>query len=250
MKSVEPNYSISQSPPPPPVVNPYQRLGLLGNPFQVITDRQMLRRVVDSKTLDWVAEILSGGDQWVEIIGQRGWGKSTILGLVQDQVQRQSGSPWAASYVAPDQNRVTGPDPDAPGWVIDEAQRLRPACLRGIFRESARRGQRLILGTHESTAELAREHGLQIRTIQLAVASLEQVQAMFARRVAAFATERVDVALSPEAVERVWGVAAGNRRTFEVLMYELFCSFAQEGSLPNVISAAAIEAVCVDQAWS
>lgn len=235
---------------PPLRVNPYRRIGLSGNPFQVINDPSLLRQAVSPEMVALADELAVNEMGVIEVLGERGWGKSTLLTLIRSRAESLSQRRWAADYVELNQTRIGRPKQPFAGWTIDEAQRLSGSAQRGLLLETKQAGSRLAIGTHTSLAPLAGEVDVPLRSVQLSAPSVSDLQTMLTQRVAAFAIDPMTTQLSAEAAELAYQHATGNRRMFEELLYEVFCGFAQSGQLPDVINSETIQAAIAAQSWS
>lgn len=248
--STETIHSPTPSPRPPLRINPYLHLGLRSNPFQVIDDPALLRRVVTPELAVLADELVVGAAPLIEVIGESGWGKSTLLTLIRAAGERLTQRRWTWSYVELNQTRITFPSPAPHGWIIDEAQRLNGSVLRRIVCGSQQSQPRIVLGTHDSFTTLAQRLHVPIRSIQLTAPTSADLQAMLIQRVSAFAIDDVRLTLSEEAAQMAEQFATGNRRLFEELMHEVFYGFARDGQLPETISAEMIQAGIATHTWS
>lgn len=233
---------------PPLRSNPYLRIKLNANPFQIIDDPELLKRIVDPTLRKLAEELAADSIDVIEILGERGWGKSTLLQLIRAEVALSNSPLWAWSYIPPERSRVELPKLPFEGWIIDEAQRLNRASRRDVMQHVL--NKRLILGTHESYAPEAKTHNRPIRTVQLAAPTIDDLQAMLAQRVDAFAVEPIQITLDTKAAELALRFSEQNRRTFEELLFEVFYQAAQISDLPATISEHMITAAIEAHAWS
>jgi hypothetical protein len=206
----------------------FERMGLTGNPFRVLAREALAEVYVAPEGSGARADaIVASAASVIQIIAPRGWGKSMLLAAVQAKL---AAVPTQCHYLycPPEEAvRFTPPGAKVEAVLLDEAQRLRPRCLRRARRWCERSGGRIIAATHD---DLTAHFGSQTRTVRLPRADAAMIARLFARRVAAAGGDPTRIRLGEGAAGWLTRRAAGNLRWIEALCYEAFQSVeAAEG---------------------
>lgn len=207
----------------------FARMGLTGNPFQILPRDALAQVYVAPEDLCASANALvHSSAPVIQIIAQRGWGKSMVLAAVTAQLAAMH-APCNYLYCPPDGSaRFTVPDDAVEVVLLDEAQRLRPRCLRRARDWQQRSGGRIIAATHE---DLRSRFGPQTQTVTLPRADAVMIEKLFAKRVEAAGGDPALIRLTDPATSWLAEQADGNLRWVEMLCYEAFQSVEPAAAL-------------------
>lgn len=223
--------------PPPLVEQPFQRLGLVENPFRVMGEAEVLDRLMDPDILGDAETRLRSGARVVQVVGQAGWGKTTRLTALKQVGGQRLRERWVSEYVRPESTRLEIPPPPLDCWSIDEAQRIRPPRLRRIIKRARRGDFRLVVGTHVSIEHECRKVGAECSTIRLAPPTIRTIDYFARVRIAAaLQTDLAAPRPAPAALGLLDRQTAGNLHLVEEILYEVFQEYVEQGMLPDVIS--------------
>jgi hypothetical protein len=224
---------MTDSLPPPAARDRYRALGLRHNPFAAPErGAPPLTAFVDRGLPHPPAP---GSTTLVQVIGDSGLGKSTQL---QHWRQHTPGpyhwiprTPYAARWARPPQAD------DAEGIIYgDEIDRMPAPLRRRWFRQLARAGTTLVIGTHADLSSLGKRAGFSVVTHQLQPAGPELLAEMANRRL-------IDAACGPiPAVQfstvEVADVAArcnGNPGAADELFHQLLAQRAQRRTAEQLL---------------
>lgn len=221
--------------------SPFAPLGLRFNPFCVLDGDELLGTLLDEEIWERARGWLAGGAAVIEFVGDRGWGKSTHMRVLQE-IARRAGTPTAWTYVELGQRTLPRlPSPPAI-WFIDEADRLSPRARRGVLRRAARGAQRLVIATHASAARECAACGaacLSVPLVPVEAAGIERF--MHVRCAAARRADAPSVSvprLEPAAAAALLQGSGGSLREVEATLYEVFRRLTQRAPVPPAITEA------------
>ncbi|ACA99715.1 MULTISPECIES: hypothetical protein [Cyanophyceae] len=186
--------------------NPYQAIGLRHNPF--IGTEQLAQTVTFWLDHGYSEAPLPGGNQFVQILGEKGFGKTAHL----HHWRSQTGGSYC--YVPPNylqrwQWLKTGA---IAYW--DEVDRLPLGLfLGGLLRVRMRRGT-VVVGSHVDVSFWAKLAGLKTTTIQLPSLDIPTLQAWAAFKIAAatIPDQTCPLILSPEKAAEIVTQSQGSWR--------------------------------------
>jgi hypothetical protein len=217
---------------------PLRKLGLVKNPFGALTTEEWVAVTVPPPI---ILEVLKTGFEHLQIIGDRGRGKSTTLHWLCHyfQIQEQSVAyerlpRWHFNY----QSDLSSLD----CFALDEAQRLFILKQRRLFHEA--QGKRLLIGTHISWERAFRRYGWQVTTVYIAhQTTREHIQHILDKRLIVFSTDTgVQVYFDDSAVDYLWDKWEDNLRGMEYFLYHALQKRREFGA----ITSAYLESVGVD----
>jgi Cdc6-like AAA superfamily ATPase len=199
---------------------PLRRVGLSGNPFQILTDQQQRMVIVPP---DGIKTLVRGGFSNVQIMGRRGRGKTTALHYLADQLHTQ-GLRVAYESLRPGQGCYTTALSNQDCFLLDEAQRLRLDDRLRYFHETRHHRHR-ILGTHWTFALDFALRGARLTTLKINQQTTRQhLQAVIEARLDAFtlADRPRTVTFSPAAYDWLWQSFRDDLRTMLLWLYDFF----------------------------
>jgi hypothetical protein len=138
--------------------DPYERCGLLGNPFVEEPDRPWTEPGWAERTP--AGPPAAGQGLLIQFVGVKGAGKSTTLRRFWTH------SPGPRRYVPPGPGRWR-PLPVAPLVYWDELDRSPVVLRRAAWMRAARIRATVVAGTHVDLAAEAARAGLSVRTVEL-----------------------------------------------------------------------------------
>lgn len=206
---------------------PFLRLGLTKNPFGTLTAEETVAATVPPRVLQ---DAVNRGFDHIQIIGERGRGKSTALHWLCDHFQTKGESVvyerlprWQFDY----HTDITHLD----CFALDEAQRLFVLNQGQLFRQA--QGKRLIIGTHISWERAFRRHGWQLLTIQIGKQTTrEHMQHILDRRLMVFASRKgVQIYFDDSAVDYLWDCWRDNLRGMEFFLYHIIQKRREVGAI-------------------
>ena len=183
---------------------PFAHLNLRYNPFGELDACTRARiAVVEPLTVE-PGEVL-------QVLGEAGRGKTTHLLAVAQQLP---GSVY--EYVPEGESRYRARTFPAAGYLLDEAQRVRPALLRRLFA----RAPQLVIASHEDLTPLSRRP---IRTVRIEGLGLAKLDAIIRARVEAARRgpgplPRVELEQQQRLIQRF----GDDLRAIESHLYDLF----------------------------
>jgi hypothetical protein len=189
---------------------PFYDLGLKCNPFRALSDEEWVEVAVVPRQ---VQGVLESGFENLQILGEKGYGKTTMLLLLARE--RRYESQLVAYERIPEDGRVFKTELSGFDWfVLDEAQRLSKRERKRFMRESVDCG--LIIGNHEDFGDLFGSAGRGLTTVSLAGTDRDHLAAVLNRRLAYFALEeRMPEPIGEEMVDFLWGRFGRNIRAVE-----------------------------------
>ena len=126
----------------------WRQLGLRGNPFSTLPAEEELGALdhLEPQARQVASLVRRPGFSALVIQAPRGWGKSTLLRLWQEELSNR-GIAWRQQVLRPG-DRLE-PLEDVPWLLLDEAQRLSRGDRRRLVRWLRLPGHRLVATTHE-----------------------------------------------------------------------------------------------------
>jgi hypothetical protein len=214
---------------------PFQRLGLSGNPFRALTNEEWAAAAVVAP--EHLATLTQPGAH-TQVLAPAGHGKTTLL-LAAHAHLAAHGARAAYEYLPEGARAFHTPLAGLDVLVLDEAQRLAPPEWTRLLAAARAEGLRLVLSSHQDLAPRFARAGLPLTTLALGPASLEQLRAIVARRLALAALGAGPAAwLGPAALGYLHARCGGNLRRAEHWLYEVFQTFPE-----GEITAEALRAV-------
>lgn len=195
----------------------YRAVGLACNPFAIELQIERGAELFVERGLPVPAA--AGSAALVQVIGDRGYGKTTQL----MQWRRQAPGPYHYVEREPYWRRWQRP-PIAGLVYADEVDRL-PLPLRWQwFRRAAAQSATLVIGTHEDLAGAATRAGLRVTTHRFDSLTLPLLQQVIAKRWHAARAEGSRAAplqLSAEQVSHIFAQSNGSLRQAEIVGHTL-----------------------------
>ncbi|MBI5303729.1 MAG: hypothetical protein HY868_16455 [Chloroflexi bacterium] len=196
---------------------PFHALGLQCNPFRALTDDEW----ADIAVLpDAFIATIERDNAHVQILGARGFGKTTMLLALAARFKR-AGKRVAYEYRAEGQSRFTTDADSLDVFLLDEAQRLGSRERNRLL--GAASHTRLVLGTHtDFTREFAR-HGLPLTALRLEPATAAHLAAILQTRLDYFARgESRAITFTPDAIQFLSQRFGGDLRALDHFLYDVF----------------------------
>ncbi len=198
----------------------WQRLGVRENPFGYLPEDdqpEVLPHLIPLARQ--IPPLLAAtGFAAVVIQAPRGWGKSTLLRVWRQELQRRGETFHQQALHPGDRLR---PVPEV-GWLLlDEAQRLSAADRRTVRRWLLRGERRLVATTHE---DLRRWLPAKVVYWRLVAPGPEELRRWFARRIERFGGDPDRI--YPTAAATCWLLRrwAGNLHDIQDFLYHLFAT--------------------------
>lgn len=194
---------------------PFHKLGLTKNPFGALTQSEWVAVTVPPPEL---LSILKTGFDHLQVIGERGRGKSTTLLWLCDDLNAQGKQTayerlprWHFNYHTPTNNVDV--------FALDEAQRLFFLNQHRLFREM--QGRQLIIGTHISWKRAFGRYGWNLTTVHIANhTTRDLIQQILDKRLDYFSTENgAQVYFDATAIDYLWDTWRDNLRGMEWFLY-------------------------------
>ena len=209
---------------------PYTRLGFTDNPFRVLTDAEWTELAI---VPDDLQTILEDNSAHLQLVGEMGRGKSTILRGVAHHFKAKNRH-VTFEYVRRGQRRYHVPIQTQDIAVLDEMQRLwwgeRIRLLIALHRHPVR----LITSSHTDLTLWFRLAGLPLVTHSINDASPEILQDILNRHLDYFRnTKTTAVHFTDGAVAYLSDCFGSDRRAIERFLYEVF----QRLETPQAITA-------------
>jgi len=195
------------------IVDRYRQYGLGHNPFAFDVDQQ--QEVFVSRSLP--SPPPAGSGVMVQVIGEKGAGKTTQL----QQWRRESPGPYFYVPASPWRDRFARP-PIADLVYADEVDRM-PQPLRLLwFRQLARAGATVIVGTHCDLAAVAHRWGLDVVTHHLGPVDFATLRLVVDQRLlAARAGDAPPLTIDDHELRQIHSVSKGSIRSAEHQLHEL-----------------------------
>ena len=197
-------------------------LGLRWNPFRIADADECLGFYVPDPRLPFAraAEIARSPERFTQIIGDAGWGKSTLLNAVKRELST-AGIDYQHDYLSPQGPFVVeDPQPSIRHLLIDEAQRLSRRGRRSVGRWLQRgNDRRVIVTTHENLHKAFPERPL---TIELPAVHAERLLELFERRIQWAGGDPSLFEFCGKTADWLIARCRGNLRSMELVLYEFF----------------------------
>jgi hypothetical protein len=203
---------------------PFYALGFACNPFRALTDEEWVEAAVVPSQ---VQGVIDSGFVNLQILGERGYGKTTMLLFLAAQ-QRYAGKRVVYERISEDGcafgTAVSGLD----CFVLDEAQRLEKKERIRLLDQS--QSVQLILASHDDLGRVFSACKRPIRTVDLGQSGPEHLRAVLNRRLRYFSLkDRLPEPLSEELIDFLWRKFGRNIRAVEQYLYEYFQGMVKEG---------------------
>ncbi|MCE5216129.1 hypothetical protein LLH03_03760 [bacterium] len=163
---------------------------------------------------------LKGEGDCLQVLGGEGMGKTTLLRLLQRELEATGVRTQYACLPAVDTVELPGVEPGVL-VLLDEADRLSRGELGELLRHLRESGGRLVLGTHRSLAAQVRRAGLTCLEVRLRpLRRIEELRALLQTRLRQ-AGWHLDDWLPEAAARRLLAAGRGNPLRCLQLAYEL-----------------------------
>ncbi len=215
---------------------PFHALGFRCNPFRALTDEEWAEMALLPPAVTDALPV----DGPLQIVGEMGSGKTSVLLALWKHFQ-EAGRNAVYEYLPAGTTtfRTDLRSPDV--FLLDEAQRLNRRARRRLA-TAAESPVRLIFSSHEDLSPLFEGAGVRLTTVRLTTPSPARLRRMLHRRLACFALRPGALPpLGDDALDALLHACGGNLRAMERALYEAFQGWAAAGSMPPVITAAALK---------
>lgn len=209
---------------------PHRQLGLVKNPFGALTPEEWVAVAVPPPI---IMQALEAGFDHLQVIGDKGRGKSTILRWLCHQYQLQGQSVtyerlprWHFNY----HSDLSPLD----CFALDEAQRLFILNQHRLFRQA--QDKRLLIGTHNSWERAFHRHGWLLTTVHIGdQTTREHIQHILDKRLIEFATDKGTlVYFDDSAIDYLWDRWGDNLRGMEYFLYHVIQNRRDTGAITSV----------------
>ena len=190
----------------------FARLGLKMNPFGTLLPDDWMNIAIMPPQLE---TLLAQGVKNIQLLGDKGRGKSTLLRLLVRHFQAQ-GERIAYEYLPYGKRHFETRLHDLDTFALDEAQRL-------WWHERARliirtRKKRLLLGSHMDYSRL-----IPLETLHVAqLTDMPHIKRILTRRIAYFSVHTPQIDFTDDAVEVLWLRFKDDLRSMDAFLYTLF----------------------------
>jgi hypothetical protein len=216
---------------------PFSRLGLTRNPFGSLTNAERQATLVLPP--DLFERV--GNHQRVQIMGERGRGKTMLLFALCRHYE-QHGERILYEGLPEGKKRYRATRTQMDSFALDEAQRL-DWWGRQQFGSLLPFLKHTIIGTHHDMAGLLGRDGQPVLTLQAAEFMSEaHLATVLARRVSYFAERETYTTLAPDAVAYLAATFGDDVRAMEMRLYEVFQQCVRLDHTPDQITIAMLEA--------
>jgi hypothetical protein len=225
---------------------PFHALGFCCNPFRALTDDEWAQIALLPANVD---AIMRNGFKHLQILGNPGYGKTTIL-LALAARFRTDGKRIEYEYLPEGQSYFTTDCNALAVFLLDEAQRLTPSERERLVSIATR--TQLIIASHEDLTPLFASHQHALTSVQIENLDTDVLRAILSRRLDYFrlddsrnvisreqsdreisilgteisrrSTARNDnqIDFTPDAIAYLSNVFGGNLRAMEQFLYEIF----------------------------
>jgi len=214
---------------------PFHALGFRCNPFRTLTDDEWAYIAVLPESIQ---ALLQNGFAHLQILGEPGYGKTTIL-LALAAKFRAQGKRVEYEYLPEDQSQFKTDCVGLDVFVLDEVQRLVSSereRLIGIAHHT-----QLIIASHEDLTPLFASHSLGLASVQIENSDSGVLRTILSRRLDYFrqvalksdmrdsslrkersAQNDSQIDFSPDAIVYLSNMFRGNLRAMEQFLYEVF----------------------------
>jgi len=196
-------------------------MGLRGNPFRVLPPTELPQLYTPPLQGEGprADEIAGSRSRFIQILGDRGFGKSTLLAAVRGRLE-EAGEPCEHRYFPPTHDGgFVEPAAGASVLLVDEAQRLGRKARRAARVWAEGGDRRLIATTHE---DLRRAFGDGVETLRLEKVDARMIERVFRRRLEHAGADGESIRLTPRAARWLERAGGGCLRRVEELCYEVF----------------------------
>jgi replication-associated recombination protein RarA len=195
---------------------PFHDLGYQCNPFRAVSDEEWAALAIVPAAVEAAL-----AERHVQILGDKGHGKTTILLALAERFRR-AGQGAAYEHLEIGQDRFTSDPAGLEVLLLDETQRLKRSERERLLKRA--RLPRLILAGHEDLAPWFKRFGLALATVQFDVCPLAHLNAVIARRLAHFtlAGSAAPIGVSADAIQYLHTAFGGDIRLMEQALYEAF----------------------------
>lgn len=206
---------------------PFHRLGLTKNPFGTLTHEEWVAVTLPPPAL---VSVIQSGFRHLQVIGERGHGKSTALLWLCDyltnhgkQTAYERLPKWHFNY----HTDISALDV----FALDEAQRLFILNQQRLFHQA--QGKTLIIGTHISWQRAFRLHRWDVTTIHIADhITRDFVQQLLHKRLTVLATEQgAQLYFDDSAVNYLWERWGNQLRGMEWFLYHCLQTQRETGAI-------------------
>lgn len=206
---------------------PLQKLGLRKNPFGVLTLDEIAHVMAPPPI---IYQVLEAGFDHLQIIGERGRGKSMTLHWLCHHFQ-SLGHRVAYERLPRWQFHYVTDILDLDCFALDEAQRLFIFHQHQLFRQA--QGKRLLIGTHISWERAFRRYGQQVTTIHIGDhTNRDHIQHILDKRLAFFSTDKgVQIYFDDSAIDYLWHRWGDNLRGIEYFLYHVLQKRREVGAI-------------------
>lgn len=196
----------------------FRRLGLRFNPYGTLAEADQRAVLVMPPAL---SGLLAAGFDHLQILGERGRGKSTLLRLLLDHLDGQ-GEVTAYEGLPPGTHRYRTDVKPLDSFALDEAQRLNPLARRHLLSDAST--HRLILGSHRDFSTDFKRHKLPLTTLYAAeMTDVEHFAAVIQRRLTCCALpDGPYVDYAPDALPFLWRCFGDDLRAAEHALYHYY----------------------------
>ncbi len=202
---------------------PFYSLGYECNPFRALTDEEWVEVAVVPTQ---VQEVLDSGFSNLQVLGEKGYGKTTLLLYLAAQ-QRYAGRRVAYERIPEDGRTFQTALDNLDCFLLDEAQRLTNKERKRLMKQTEL--IQLIVSSHEDFNGVFSVHKRPIMTVNLGVNGREHLRAVLNRRLAYFSLKDSSRAfISDEMIDFVWGEFGRDIRAVEQFLYEYYQEMAEE----------------------
>jgi hypothetical protein len=196
-------------------------MGLSGNPFRVVPPDEIpeLYAMPPDGQGPRADEIARSSVRCVQILGEAGFGKSTLLATICALLEDE-GLLCERLYLPPDHDGVfVEPADGIDVYLIDEAQRLTKKARRAARLWLDDGARRLIVTTHE---DLRRAFGDELESFEIPKADAAAIERVFRRRIEFSGGDPEAIRLTLRGARWLESESGGCLRVVENLCYELF----------------------------
>lgn len=210
---------------------PFHALGFRCNPFRALADDEWAEVAILPEP---VAQIVAKGFVHLQIVGEKGCGKTTTL-LALTAQSRREGRLAVYEHIEEGQSQFNAEIGGLDLFLLDEAQRLsgpeRERLLSSLSEGGI--GLRLVISSHDDLTPFFARRSLPLTTVRYDTTTLAHLGAVIQRRLAYFAldADAPGVALSPEAARYLHITFGSDIRATEMTLYEVFQQLRERGEI-------------------
>ncbi len=199
---------------------PFDKLGLSRNPFGTLSDAERRDLLIVAPAMQ---ALLDDGFHHLQLMGQRGRGKSATLRLLIDHCQAQ-GKRVITESLPEGQSAFHADLQDADVFALDEAQRLNVAYRWRFFRLA--KSTQLIFTSHRDLSTGFKRRGHDLTTVHVAdFVTRQHFGDILNTRIAYFALDNQPFpTLSDDALDALYQHFGDNLRACEMWLYDFFQS--------------------------